>query len=101
MVNQHPNSTAQEQHVNEILAAYLKAVEAGEKPDHQQWLARYPELAGETGVVLRRPGPIRPPGSTVAGRAAAALPGRGDSGTCGHRDHRLPAANGDPPVWRL
>ena len=47
MVNLHPNSTTQEQHVNEILAAYLKAVEAGEKPDHQQWLARYPELAGE------------------------------------------------------
>jgi WD40 repeat protein/tRNA A-37 threonylcarbamoyl transferase component Bud32 len=47
MVDQLLNSTAQEQRVNEVLFAYLKAVEAGEKPDQQQWLARYPELADE------------------------------------------------------
>jgi len=47
MVNQLLNSTAQEQRVNEVLAAYLKAVEAGDRPDPQQWLARYPELADE------------------------------------------------------
>ena len=40
MVNQLLNSAAQEQRVNEVLAAYLKALEAGEKPDQQQWLAR-------------------------------------------------------------
>ena len=45
MENQLLNSTARDQRVNEVLAAYLKAVEAGEKPDQQEWLARYPELA--------------------------------------------------------
>ena len=47
MVNQLLNSAAQEQRVNEIIAAYLKAVQAGEQPDQQQWLERYPELADE------------------------------------------------------
>src|SRR5215470_9359527 len=45
MVKQLQGSTARDQQVNEVLAAYLQAVEAGEKPDQQQWLARYPELA--------------------------------------------------------
>jgi WD40 repeat protein/serine/threonine protein kinase len=47
MMNQVLNSAAQEQRVNEVLAAYLKAVQAGEQPDREQWLARHPELAGE------------------------------------------------------
>jgi hypothetical protein len=45
MVKQLLNSTAQEQRVNEVIAEYLKAVQAGEKPDRGQWLARHPELA--------------------------------------------------------
>ena len=47
MVHQLLNSTARDQRVNEVLAAYLKAVEAGGKPDPHQWLARYPDLADE------------------------------------------------------
>jgi tRNA A-37 threonylcarbamoyl transferase component Bud32 len=47
MVHELLNSTSQEQRVNEVLLAYMKAVEAGERPDPQQWLARYPELADE------------------------------------------------------
>jgi WD40 repeat protein/serine/threonine protein kinase len=35
----------QEQRFNRVVAAYLEAVDAGETPDRQQWLARYPEFA--------------------------------------------------------
>jgi WD40 repeat protein/serine/threonine protein kinase len=47
MVPQLLNSTAQEQRVNDVIAAYLKAVQAGEKPDRLEWLAQHPEVAGE------------------------------------------------------
>ena len=41
------DSPSQEQHLHEILDAYLQAVEAGQKPDRQELLARHPDLAGE------------------------------------------------------
>src|SRR5262245_286730 len=47
MVNHLMKSAGKEQRVNEVLAAYLKAVEAGERPDRADWLARHPELADE------------------------------------------------------
>jgi WD40 repeat protein/Flp pilus assembly protein TadD/tRNA A-37 threonylcarbamoyl transferase component Bud32 len=39
------DSDAQEQQFNRVVAAYLEAVDAGEMPDRQQWLSRYPEFA--------------------------------------------------------
>jgi hypothetical protein len=34
-----------EEQVNEAIAAYLQAAEAGERPDPAEWLRRYPDLA--------------------------------------------------------
>ncbi len=36
-----------EQMLDEIVTAYLKAVEAGQNPDPAEWLARHPDLADE------------------------------------------------------
>ena len=33
--------------LNDVVVAYLEAVESGQSPDAQAWLARYPELATE------------------------------------------------------
>jgi hypothetical protein len=41
------HSDSREQHVNELIAAYLKAVELGESPDRADLLCRHPDLAGE------------------------------------------------------
>jgi hypothetical protein len=47
MASQHPDRTLSNQHLDEVVTAYLKAVEAGAAPDQQAWLVRYPELAVE------------------------------------------------------
>ena len=36
-----------EDRLNEVIAAYLEAMDAGEKPDREAWLARYPEFADD------------------------------------------------------
>jgi hypothetical protein len=42
-----PSDSAREDRVNEIIAAYLKAVQAGQAPDRREILAQHPDLAAE------------------------------------------------------
>src|SRR6266478_4127169 len=57
-----------ERRLDELVTAYLKAVEAGNKPNRQEWLARHPDLAGELAAFIdaqdqvdRLAGSLRPP----------------------------------------
>src|ERR1700726_4952125 len=77
MTNDPTPSTEREQRLHEVLAAYLEAVEAGQQPKREEWLARHPDLAGELGAFLdaqehidRIAEPLRQPD-------AAAQPNRG------------------------
>jgi serine/threonine-protein kinase len=47
MAAEHPHPTDREQLLDEVVAAYLDAVETQGPQDPQPWLARYPELAQE------------------------------------------------------
>jgi WD40 repeat protein/tRNA A-37 threonylcarbamoyl transferase component Bud32 len=67
-----------ERRLNDLIAAYLEAVEAGQAPDREEWLARHPDLAGELRAffanhdrLARVGGPLR----ALAG-AAREAPGR-------------------------
>jgi len=47
MPEQPSDHPSREERVNEAIAAYLAAVQAGQAPSPQDWLARYPDLADE------------------------------------------------------
>src|SRR5215467_8132598 len=41
----HSEKSERELRLDELITAYLNAVEAGEKPNRDEWLARHPDLA--------------------------------------------------------
>jgi WD40 repeat protein/serine/threonine protein kinase len=47
MTSSSSDSSLRDRQVNEIIAAYLEAVETGQAPDRQELLARHPDLAAE------------------------------------------------------
>ena len=52
MVQESSDSGDRDRQVNEIITAYLEAIDAGETLDRQDWLRRYPEFAAELEAFL-------------------------------------------------
>jgi len=73
MVQESIASSDRDGKVNEIISAYLEAVDAGQAIDRQEWLRRYPEFAAELEAFLadyehvdRLAEPLRPAAPLVA-----------------------------------
>ena len=47
MNSEHPNSSERQQRLEEVLVAYLEAVDSGDAPDQQEFLGRHPEFSDE------------------------------------------------------
>jgi len=67
MIDGPSGSSDRDRQVNEIITAYLQAVDAGQTPDRQEWLRQYPEFAAELQAFLadyervdRMAEPLRP-----------------------------------------
>src|SRR5215467_13075893 len=43
----HSEKSERELRLDELITAYLKAMESGEKPNRGDWLARHPDLASD------------------------------------------------------
>ena len=92
----HHDSGEQNGRLDEIIAAYLEAVERGETPDQQVWLARYPQYAAELSEFFaaddRFAGWVSPPEEGLAPSRGGPAPEGVDAG----RDR----ASADPPSLR-
>jgi hypothetical protein len=47
MSSTSPDSTGRDARLNAVIAAYLEALEAGQPPDRDAWIAQYPDLADD------------------------------------------------------
>src|SRR5262245_27118854 len=76
MTRHNGDTTAQrENQLDEVITAYFKALEAGQQPDRQGWLARHPGLAGELAAFFADEDEVD--GVAVPLRQAAGAIGRG------------------------
>jgi eukaryotic-like serine/threonine-protein kinase len=91
-------STERQQRLNEVLAAYLEAVESGKQPDQQEWLARHPDLASELIEFFANQERMADVAAPLKAGAAAEIP-------LTKEDPTLPlessATNGPPPGTKV
>ena len=52
MTSSSPQMPDREERLDEAAAAYLEAIESGQRPNRSEWLARYPDLAAELGEFI-------------------------------------------------
>src|SRR5262245_11794575 len=76
-----PHDSQRDRLLDEVVTAYLKAVESGEAPDRDEWLARHPDLADDLDAesrVKHLAAPLGAPGwdpeVPTAGLAEAGMP---------------------------
>jgi WD40 repeat protein len=106
--NERDGPTSREERLDEVVTAYLQAVESGARPDRREWLARHPDLAdglreffasedrlGRLSAPLRAlatpepataetPSPAAPPALAGGGSPIPAVPGYEVLGLLGH-----------------
>ncbi len=66
MVKESSFSRKRDERLDDVLAAYVDAVEAGEKIDRDEWLRRYPDLAADLTEFFTNRDRLEPPADPVA-----------------------------------
>src|SRR5436190_2001309 len=90
MVSASPDVRQREEQLDEVVVAYLEAVEAGETPEPSQWLYRYPELAAELAAFFADQAQVRGWTEPLRRVARAATPVQDPNRTTGE-NHAPPA----------
>jgi WD40 repeat protein/Flp pilus assembly protein TadD len=97
MDSAHDEKSEHDRRLDEVVTAYLKAVEAGEKPLQHEWLARYPDLAADLAAFFSTQSQVE--------RMAEALRGAGPAEQPDHLEaSTLPpdlSAAADPALGRV
>src|SRR5271166_2469081 len=97
-MTQDPDSASErEKRLNEVLAAYLDAVEAGQQPRQEEWIARYPDLAAELTEFFANQERLANLAAPLRAAAPAQAPFTGEDATLPEAS----AANGPPPGTKV
>jgi eukaryotic-like serine/threonine-protein kinase len=98
-MTQDPDSASErEKRLNDVLAAYLEAVEAGQQPKQEEWIARYPDLAAELTEFFANQERLANLAAPLRAAAPAQAPFTGEDATLPPEPN---AANGPPPGTKV